>query len=255
MDLATIIGIIIGVSFVAFGMLSDLPAFWDPPSVFVVLGGSFGAIVISLPLKDSLGMGKVLKHVFIWKTADPVALINQLVGFADLARRDGILALQSVTETIEDKFLVQGINLAVDGTDPDQILETMRTELRYLQERHESGAQIPNAFQKYSPAFGMIGTLIGLLLMLRSLDDPQSIGPAMSVALVTTFYGALVANLIMGPFTDKLKIRNKEEVLMKEIIIHGVMSIQSGDNPRIVKQKLAIFLAPALREEVLKDEK
>jgi len=165
-----------------------------------------------------------------------------LVKYAEIARRDGILALENVTSKISDPFLISGIQMAVDGTDPDLIETIMSNDLEAVQSRHAEGKALFDNAGKYAPAFGMIGTLIGLVVMLRNMSDPSAIGPAMAVALITTFYGALVANVFALPMAEKLALRSREEILLKQIIIKGVMSIQSGDNPRIVEQKLRTFL-------------
>jgi chemotaxis protein MotA len=181
------------------------------------------------------------------KNQDVVQLIKQLVELAEVARRDGILALENMTEKVDDEFLVSGIQMAVDGTDPEVIRTVMETELENLIERHETSKGLLDAIGKYAPAFGMIGTLIGLVAMLSNMDDPSKIGSGMAAALLTTLYGALIANLAVLPMADKLALRSSEEVLAKSIIIQGVMSIQAGDNPRNVFSKLMTFVPPAQR--------
>ena len=168
--------------------------------------------------------------------------------FAEIARRDGILSLESMTGTIQDKFIVKGIQMAVDGTDPELIEQILEGELDSLASRHAEGRLLFETLGKYGPAFGMIGTVIGLIIMLKHMEDVSKIGSGMAVALITTLYGAVTANLICLPIADKLRLRSKEEMLMKQIIIKGVMSIQSGDNPRIVEQKLKTFLPPTFRD-------
>lgn len=164
-----------------------------------------------------------------------------------MARRDGILALENVTDDIKDPFLVSGIQMAVDGTDPDLIETIMMNDLEAVESRHAEGKALFDNIGKFAPAFGMIGTLIGLVIMLQHMDDPSKIGPAMAVALLTTLYGALLANLFAMPMAEKLGLRSREEVLLKLVVIKGVMAIQSGDNPRIVEQKLKTFLPNRLR--------
>ena len=252
MDLGTGLGLILGFLLiggaiagggVGFGPYANLP------SVLIVIGGSLCATMISLPIKNLKGVIQVVRNAFFEKSLAAQGLIRDLVRYAEVARRDGILSLENMTDEIEDHFIVKGIQMAVDGTDPELIEQIMQLELSALEERHAKGQAIFRSMGTYAPAFGMIGTLIGLVAMLQQLDDPKTIGPAMAVALLTTLYGALLANLVFLPLAEKLTNRTDEERLIKEIIIRGVMSIQSGDNPRIVEQKLKSFLPPKLREE------
>jgi chemotaxis protein MotA len=190
----------------------------------------------------------VALKAFFNKSLPPAELIEKIVGFAETARREGILALEQAAREIEDPFMGTGIQLAVDGTEPELIQTILETELAFIEERHKQGANIFVFMGSAGPAFGMIGTLVGLVNMLQNLDDPASIGPGMATALITTFYGAVMANLIFIPFAGKLSIRSAEEILSKRMIMEGIMSIQSGDNPRIVEQKLNTFIAPKLRQ-------
>ncbi len=249
MDIATIIGLLVGTGLILWAILqkSTLMGFFDPASVAIVIGGSVSASLISNPLKDFLGVMKVVKNCFLTKSANPKKLIQDLVGYAEIARRDGILSLENTVKDIDDEFVVRGIQMAVDGTDPELIEQIMTSEVDALEERHANGKALLDGVGKYAPAFGMIGTLIGLVCMLQDMDDPSKIGPGMAVALLTTLYGALLANLVALPLSDKLGVRSAEEMLNRAIIIRGVMSIQSGDNPRIVEQKLLTYLPPALR--------
>ncbi len=244
MDISTIVGLVMGTALLLWAVMSksDIGAFSDAGSVAIVLGGAVSAAMISFPLRNILGVAKVVKNCFFAKSNDPNELITDLVGFAEIARRDGILALENVAADIKDPFLVSGVQMAVDGTDPDLIEAIMVSDLEAVEARHSEGKALFDNIGKYAPAFGMIGTLIGLVIMLQNMSDPSSIGPAMAVALLTTLYGALLANLIAQPMADKLGLRSREELMLKMIIIKGVMSIQSGDNPRIVEQKLKTFL-------------
>ena len=247
MDLATIVGFLVGGGLVIFGMGSSLGAFIDIPSLMIVAGGTIGAALISFPLKEMTGLAGVIQHAVFVRVKAPNDLVTQLVSFSQKARRDGMLSLESVAKEIDDEYLKKGIGLAVDGTQAELVKEILETEMDYVSDRHKAGASILDAMGGYSPAFGMVGTLIGLILMLQSMDDPSTIGPAMAIALITTFYGALFANLIFIPLGAKLKKRSQEERLRKEMIVSGIMSIQSGDNPRLVEQKLNTFLAPKER--------
>ncbi|MHB9027365.1 MAG: motility protein A, partial [Candidatus Latescibacterota bacterium] len=170
------------------------------------------------------------------------------------ARREGILSLEQAAMQVDDEFLKNGITLAVDGTEPEYIREIMTTEMDNIAERHKNGAAIMEAMGTYAPAFGMIGTLIGLVIMLRNMNDPSSIGAGMAVALITTFYGAVLANLVFMPIAGKLRLRSAHELLLKELCIQGIMAIQSGDNPRIVESKLKAFLSPSKRTEFKREE-
>ncbi len=251
MDIATIIGILVGVLLLGWSVMSSAGesagVFINVPSLLIVFGGAASAVLISFPLKNVLGMFGVVRKTLQQKSRSPVKLIKDLVSYAEVARRDGILSLENLTKEIDDEFIVKGIQMAVDGTDPELIEQIMTSELESLEERHSSGKALLDALGKYAPAFGMIGTLIGLVVMLANLDDPDKIGPGMAVALITTLYGAIAANLVFIPMADKLEKRSGEEILLKTIVIKGVMSIQSGDNPRIVEQKLKTFLPPSLR--------
>jgi len=251
-DLATLIGIFGGLFFIAVGITmtpgSDFRFFLNPASVMITLGGAVCSTLITFPLRDLRNVWRVIVLAFREERAKPAKLIVDFRRYADIARRDGILALESVTQDVRDPFLVRGLQLAVDGTDPEMIQTMMRTELEYIQERHNRGIRILKQFAIYAPAFGMIGTLIGLIVMLGKLHDPSRIGPAMSVAIVTTFYGAILSYLVATPLAEKLTVRNNEEALVKEMMIKGIMSLQSGDNPSIVEQKMKIFLSPKPQE-------
>ncbi len=246
MDLATLIGLILGVGLILWSMVSQpsLSTFMDMPSARLVLGGAVSSTMISRSLSNFLKIGKVSSKALLHKEQSAVTLIEDLVRYAEIARRDGILSLENATKDAKDPFIRKGIQMAVDGTDPELIQQIMDNELEAISGRHDSGKAIFESLGKYGPAYGMIGTVIGLILMLLNMSDPDKIGPAMAVALITTLYGALLANVVCLPIADKLAARNDEEMLLKTIIIKGVMSIQSGDNPRIVEQKLRTFLPP-----------
>ena len=254
MDIATIVGLLLAVGLVAWAIISGAGdkagAFFDPASIAIVVGGSVGAALISLPLKHVSGVFGVLKKAFFTKPQNPQRLIADIVKYAEIARKDGILALEGVTKDIEDDFLVSGVQMAVDGTDPELIEQILTNELQTVADRHATGKAMFDLIAKYAPAFGMIGTLVGLVIMLQNMDDPSKIGPGMAIALLTTLYGTMVANIFASPIAEKLGTRSTEEIFLKTIVIRGVMSIQSGDNPRTVEQKLKTFLKPSLREMV-----
>jgi len=254
MDLASIIGIIVGFGLVLWSLGANFMAFVGLPSILIVGGGTVGATLLHYPLAEVLRVMKVTKKAFLHKEESPAELIKTLVKFAETARREGILSLEQHAQQIDDVFLKNGIILAVDGTEPEYIREIMTTEMDNIAERHKNGAAIMEAMGTYAPAFGMIGTLIGLVIMLRNMNDPSTIGSGMAVALITTFYGAVLANLVFIPIAGKLRLRSSHELLMKELCIQGIMAIQSGDNPRIVESKLKAFLSPSKRIEFKREE-
>ena len=253
MDLTTLIGLIAGVAIIILGIQQSgsVVTFIDPASIFIVIGGTTSAVIISHPINELVGMIGVVKKTIFSKNQPVTETIATLVSFAERARREGILALERHMEEIEDEFLSKGIQLAVDGTEPELMRSILTTELDYVEKRHASGGGMLGTAGTLAPAFGMIGTLIGLVLMLQTMSDPSTIGPKMAVALITTFYGAVLANLVFIPLTVKLKRRSEEEILVKEMMIEGILSIQSGDNPRIVEQKLTSFISPKLRRAIV----
>jgi chemotaxis protein MotA len=256
MDLATIIGIIAGFGLVIASVFMGKGAtiFFDIPSIMIVGGGVAGSTLINFPLKDVLSVMKVASKVFSFTKISYTGTIDKLVALAEKARREGILAIEMELESIDDDFLKGGIQYAVDGTEPEYIRAIMESELNSLEERHKLGQSIFLAMAVYAPAFGMIGTLIGLIQMLSSMQDPSSIGAGMATALVTTFYGAVLAYLLFIPIAGKLSNRSKAEMLQKELVLEGILSIQSGDNPRFVREKLLTFLPPAERKEMMQQK-
>ncbi|NLW24695.1 MAG: flagellar motor protein [Clostridia bacterium] len=256
MDLATIIGVISGIVLivVSIEISGDLISFWSFSSVLIVLGGTIAATLINFPLNKVIGTFKVARIVFQNQTLEPDKTISILVNFAEKARREGLLALEADAEELEEPFLKKGIQLIVDGTDPELVRNILETELTFMEERHKQSANIFEAMGASAPAFGMLGTLIGLIIMLGHLDDPSMIGPGMAVALVTTFYGSILANLIFLPIAGKLKVRSNEEALNKILMLEGILSIQAGENPRIVAEKMKSFLEPSLREKIEKKD-
>ncbi|MEM9063921.1 MAG: motility protein A [Planctomycetota bacterium] len=257
MDIGTVAGLVIAIAAIIISVFwggGTLGALINMPSAFVVAGGTFGAILASFPLAKVLKVHEVMLKSVFSAPPDAVGTIKDLVSYAEVARREGILALENLVGEMRDPFIVQGVKMAVDGTDPELIQTIMDTELEALMDRHAEGKAILDTVGKMAPAFGMIGTLMGLIAMLSNMDDPSAIGPGMAVALITTLYGALIANVVTGPIAEKLKARDAEEVLIKTMIIAGVMSIQSGDNPRVVEAKLLTFLPPGLRKEFQTEE-
>ncbi len=252
MDIATIVGLISGILLLTLSIVLGGGAgiFVNIPAVIIVFGGTLAATLINFPLSDVLSVFNTFKNALIHKSSSSEQLIRKLVEFATVARREGILALEGHSGDSEDEFLQKSVQLAIDGTAPELIKDILTTEIAFMEDRHAMGQSIMNAMATFAPAFGMIGTLIGLVKMLATLDDPSAIGGGMAVALLTTLYGAVLANLILLPASGKLKVRTAMELLQKEIIIEGILSIQSGDNPRVVEQKLKAFVSPAVRERV-----
>jgi chemotaxis protein MotA len=253
MDIATIIGFVsgFGLMIVAILMGGSAQVFFSLPSVVIVLGGTFASTLINYPLGDVLSVFNTLRNAFFHKENTPDTLIEKLVAFAVIARREGILALESHASEAGDSFLEKSVQLAIDGTAPELIKDILTTELAFMEDRHAMGQSVLLTMGTFAPAFGMIGTLIGLVQMLAQMDDPSKIGEGMAVALITTLYGAILANVFFLPAAGKLKVRTANELLSKEIIIEGILSIQSGDNPRIVEQKLKAFISPSLREQIV----
>ena len=255
MDLATIIGLVMGFGLIGWAIMgaaheadASPAAFMSMHATMIVFGGSLASVFISFPLNICLRGPKVFLKLLLCKTESPVKLIDDLVKYAEIARRDGILSLENVTRTIKDPFIVKGIQMATDGTDPEVIESIMFNELEAISERHAQGKAMFEAMGKYAPAYGLIGTLIGLVMMLLSLDDPSKIGPGMALGLLGTMYGTALANVLALPFSEKLIQRHNEELMLKTIVIKGIISIQSGDNPRIVEHRLKTFLPPSQRK-------
>jgi len=256
-DLGTIIGIASGFALVLLTIVTGgagVANYVSLQSILVVVGGSFAAMLVANPLARMLGIVKYIRIALRTPDWQEEKIISDLVSFSERARREGLLALEDNLDEVEDEFMRKGIQLVVDGTDPDIIKSILYHDLNEVQSRHESGIRIFEDWGKIAPAFGMIGTLIGLIQMLVNLGgDAAVIGAGMAVALITTFYGSLFANLVLVPLKTKLEDRDKEETRVKEIVVEGILSIQSGDNPRILLEKLISFLPPQQRE-VLRQE-
>jgi chemotaxis protein MotA len=249
MDRASIVGIISAFALVviAISMGGNLGMFWDMPSLLIVLGGTLGVTLINYPLRDLMRLVPVIKHVFVERLQSAPQIIHQFVEMAYQARKDGILSLEPEVRALGDTFMAKGLQMTIDGVDLAAVKEILETEIDNVMERHRVGADIFTSMGTFAPALGMIGTLIGLVQMLRTMNDPSSIGPAMAVAIITTFYGAVLANMLFLPMSGKLKNRSSEEVLMKELMLHGVLGIARGDNPRVLEQKLNSFVPESLR--------
>lgn len=249
MDIASIIGLIVCFILVIFGILygNDMSVifnFLDAPSALITFGGSFCCILASYTLPDFLAGVKSISLIFKLSTMNVPDTIQKIIDLSNVARKEGLLSLEEAATDIEDEFLKKGILLIVDGTDPELVRAIMETELVSVEDRHKDKIGFWENLGAMGPAWGMIGTLIGLINMLQDMNDPSSIGPSMAVALVTTLYGSLLANWVCAPVATKLKSKNAEETMMKEIEIEGLLSIQAGENPRVIEEKLKSFLAP-----------
>ncbi len=256
MDIASLAGILIGVVMVIFGIwssggISAFGNFIDIPSVFITIGGSIASVMTAHKLPDFINGFKSISLPFQEKTVDPGQVINQIIELSNIGRKEGLLALEEAANNIEDDFLKKGIMLVVDGTDPELVRGILETDLYCLQDRHAKVIGFWEKWAEMGPAWGMIGTLIGLVNMLKQLSDPDSIGPQMAVALLTTLYGSLIANWMCIPISYKLKANDALEVMMKEITVEGLLSIQAGENPRVIEEKLKSFLSPSVREAML----
>ncbi len=255
MDIATLAGIIIGIAMVFLGIMTSggietFGNFIDIPSVFITIGGSISSVLTSMKLPEFLNGLKAISIPFQNKVIDPGAVIRQIIELSNIGRKEGLLALEEAANNIEDDFLKKGIMLVVDGTDPELVRGILETDLVCLQDRHAKVIGFWDKLAEMGPAWGMIGTLIGLVNMLKNLEDSSTIGPNMSVALLTTLYGSLIANWICTPLSNKLKANNESEVILKEITIEGLLSVQAGENPRVIEEKLKSFLAPSARESL-----
>ena len=252
MDILTILGIVLGLGLVigAIAMEGSLAVFWSPSSLMITVGGSFAALLVNFQIPQVKMVLQVTKQAFMDDVAEISDIINLFVRLGQKARREGLLALEDNLADLDDPFLVNGLQLVIDGLEPEVIRDIMETELDTIAGRHKLGQDVFRAWGTLAPAFGMIGTLIGLIQMLAHLDDPSRIGPGMAVALITTFYGALLANLLFIPMAGKLAIRSEAEVALKEAVIEGVLALQAGTNPRVLQEKLKAFASPEERAEM-----
>ena len=253
MDIASLVGLILGAVMVVLGILSSggniVEDFMDLPSVIITIGGSLAGTLASHKLADFIGglksIGLAMKEPSV---GDASEVISNIINLSNISRKEGLLALEEATHDMDDEFLKKGINLVVDGTDPDLVRGILETDLINLEARHKKVIGFWEKWAELGPAWGMIGTLIGLVNMLKNLTDSSSIGPNMAVALLTTLYGSLIANWLAGPTAAKLKVNNDMEIMMREITVEGLLSIQAGENPRVIEEKLKSFLAPSDRD-------
>ncbi|MCR4697009.1 MAG: motility protein A [Lachnospiraceae bacterium] len=260
MDLASIIGLGVCVAMMLIGIMTGddgvagIKYFIDFKSLLITYGGAFFAVLASMSLKDYIGGLKSFLLIFKSPSQDVPGMITKIIELSNVARKEGLLALEEVSGELDDAFMKKGILLIVDGTDPELVRAILETELVSTEERHKKNINFWSDLGAMGPAWGMIGTLIGLVLMLQNLSDAAKIGPSMAVALITTFYGSLLANWICTPTSNKLKANNATEIMCKEIMIEGLLSIQAGENPRVIEEKLKSFLAPADRSAASSEE-
>ena len=258
MDLASIIGLIACLCLVIYAIVTGddgvaaIQYFLDAPSAIITFGGAFCCVMASYNMSDFLNGLKSIKLIFKVPTVNTPQIIQKIIELSNVARKEGLLSLEEAAADLDDAFLKKGILLIVDGTDPELVRAILETELSSIDGRHKSKIGFWQDVASMGPAWGMIGTLIGLILMLQKLSDPSSIGPSMAIALITTLYGSLLANWIATPVATKLKNNNDEEAMVKEIMIEGLLSIQAGENPRVIEEKLKSFLAP--KDRVSADE-
>ena len=250
MDIATILGLILGVVFMILGIISgpdgvaSFGNFYDLVSVFVTFGGSISEIFTSNTIPTFVNGLKGFLLAVKGVKFDEAEIIRNIINLSNVARKEGLLSLEEAAADLNDDFLKKGILLIVDGTDPELVRAIMETELVSVESRHKAKIGFWDGLGAMGPAWGMIGTLIGLVNMLQAMDDPSALGPNMAVALITTLYGSLLANWLCAPVSSKLKENNGQEVMLKEIMIEGLLSIQAGENPRVIEEKLKSFLAP-----------
>jgi len=241
-DIATLIGMLGALGLVVAAMVlgGDVMVFVNPPSLLIVVGGTLFAVLSKFPLAQYLGIGKVAGKAFMFKSVAPEDIIAETVEMADAARKGGLLSLED--KQVSSDFMQRGIQLLVDGHDPDVVKTLLKKEMQQTTDRHASSINLFKAMGDVAPAMGMIGTLVGLVQMLSNMSDPKSIGPAMAVALLTTLYGAIIATIIALPMADKLSARKDEEELNQSLIIDGLLAIQAGQNPRVIEQMLKNYL-------------
>lgn len=253
-DIASIFGLVLCLIVVIYGILSGqdsftvLSNFGDVPSVFITFGGALCSVMVMAPdMKAYLGYLKSFTLIFKKIPSDEENTIRTIIELSNIARKEGLLALEETANNVDDEFLKKGVLLIVDGTDPELVRNIMETELNAIEERHTQVTGFWDSLAAMGPAWGMIGTLIGLINMLQVMEDPKAIGPAMAVALITTFYGSILANWICIPVSTKLKANSGQEMRVKEVMVEGLLSIQAGENPRVIEEKLKSFLSPAQR--------
>lgn len=249
MDIASLIGLILCFVLVLYGIITGesiagVKYFLDSSSALITFGGAIGATMASVSMADFIGGLKSIGMIFKPVSTNIPEMITKIIELSNVARKEGLLSLEEAAGNLDDAFMKKGILLIVDGTDPELVRGILETELNSIDSRHKLRSGFWDTLGSMGPAWGMIGTLVGLVLMLQNMSDPSSIGPKMAVALITTFYGSMLANWICAPTSNKLNADNAMEIQAKEIMIEGLLSIQAGENPRVIEEKLKSFLAP-----------
>lgn len=258
-DRATNYGIMFGSLAIIIGMglnngkfsLSSLKLFWDLPSIFITVGGSFFTIMISFPMKTLRNIPLALRNAFFEKQMPVNEIIDEFTQLSRKARKEGLLSLEDEIESINDDYFKNGIQMVVDGLEPEVVRETLELEISAMERRHAESINLLKAWAGYGPAYGMMGTLIGLVQMLGSLSDPSSLGPGMAKAIITSFYGSVMANFIFGPLANKLELKSGQESEVREMVLEGVLALQSGVNPRVLEDKLKTYLSPEERLKLM----
>jgi chemotaxis protein MotA len=257
LELSTVIGILIGFGAMLLahvlengGSPAAILGLWAPTAAMIVFGGTSGALLISFPMDEIKALPVLMRQTFFKNHLDVGELVSKLVKFAEKARREGLLALEAEVASAGDPFLQKGIQLVADGLDQETIKDMLETELDFVASRHAACASILDAAGGFAPTMGVLGTVMGLVTVLGNLSDPQSLGPAIAVAFLATLYGVGSANVVFLPMGQKLKRKSEEELLMREVMIAGIISIQAGDNPQIVEEKLKAYLSPAIRKKI-----
>ena len=250
MDIASLIGLIMGFLMLVYGIISnhaDIMTYLNFPSAIITFGGALFATMLSYSMQDFLNSMKGIKLIFKTSSMNTSEMIKSIIDLSNVARKEGLLSLEEAAAELDEPFLKKGILLIVDGTDPDLVRGIMETELVSIEARHKTVISFWEALASMGPAWGMIGTLVGLVNMLNNMSDPSRIGGDMAVALITTLYGSVLANWLCTPVAGKLKAQNAQEMQLKEIMVEGLLSIQAGENPRVIEEKLKSFLAPKER--------
>ncbi len=251
MDITTVVGTVLGFGLVFFAMATGpggLAIFIDVPSVMIVFGGTIAVTLMNFPIGVLRNLVKVMVRTILFKLTSPAEEIDRIIEYANLARREGLLALETKLQEVDDRFFAKGVQLVIDGFPADTVRDIMELEAEWQRQRHSEGKKMLDALGAFAPAFGMIGTLVGLVQMLQNLSDPSKIGGGMATALLTTLYGAMAANMTFIPLAGKLEVRAGEEALLRELMIEGIVAIQSGDGPQLIKERLKSFVAPRARE-------
>jgi len=247
MDITTVVGTVLGFGFLLFAMASGeggLLIFVNVGSLLIVFGGTFAVALMNFPIGVIKNLIKVILRTVLFKLNEPSSAIGRIIEYANLARKEGLLALETKLQEVDDRFFAKGVQLVIDGFPADTVRDIMELEAEWQKQRHAQGKKMLDALGSFAPAFGMIGTLVGLVQMLQSLSDPSKIGGGMATALLTTLYGAMAANMVFIPLAGKLEVRASEEALLRELMIEGIVAIQSGDGPQLIKEKLKSFVPP-----------